>query len=72
MRPRGAARVLLLALGTRAAAKNATGTGTPPGCARGWAFAPPRQDWPKGGAPGQAGHWSSACGYRHFSMHRRV
>ena len=45
-------------------------TGLRPGCVPGWKFAPRRYDWPAGGAPGHAGHWSSRCGYRHTTLHR--
>ena len=74
---RGRAAASLLALVALAAAAplpaprtNSTTTGLRPGCVPGWKFAPRRYDWPAGGAPGHAGHWSSRCGYRHTTLHR--
>ena len=74
MRGRAAASLLaLLALAAAAplpAPRTNSTTGLRPGCVPGWKFAPRRYDWPAGGAPGHAGHWSSRCGYRHTTLHR--
>ena len=71
---RAAASLLaLLALAAAAplpAPRTNSTTGLRPGCVPGWKFAPRRYDWPAGGAPGHAGHWSSRCGYRHTTLHR--
>ena len=70
---RGRAAASLLALAAAAplpAPRTNSTTGLRPGCVPGWKFAPRRYDWPAGGAPGHAGHWSSRCGYRHTTLHR--
>ena len=64
--------LLLLACAAAAASTNATrrlGAPDLPGCRAGWAFAPAKYAFPKGGSPGRSGHWSSSCGYRHFVQH---
>ena len=73
MRGRAAASLLLALLAAAAplpAPRTNSTTGLRPGCVPGWTFAPRRYDWPAGGAPGHAGHWSSRCGYRHTTLHR--
>ena len=72
MRGRAAASLLALlaAAAPLPAPRTNSTTGLRPGCVPGWKFAPRRYDWPAGGAPGHAGHWSSRCGYRHTTLHR--